>query len=266
MATAGCVSDASDWRSSIVSQLQNVCQAQSSRFQDIITSHNHLLEKNLCLECEIKELTKKNEQLRVEKLELERLPAASSDRKPNERIQALEQKLLSQQEELTELHRRKGDNAQQLLDLNYKLQEKEKQVKILDDSLAERVSEIATLRSDIQRYQTRIKELEKINQVERDEHQALQITFFSLEKKLKSTQDENCALVERLMRYKSKDADKLNEENENFIRKRQARLQKELEEAARDARAVSPDRLRDGAGPFLSNALPTKCTAKFVSS
>jgi autophagy-related protein 16 len=36
--------------------------------------------------------------------------------------------LLHQQEELTELHRRKGENAQQLIDLNHKLQEKEKQL------------------------------------------------------------------------------------------------------------------------------------------
>jgi len=31
-------------------------------------------------------------------------------------------------------------------------------------------------------------------------------------------QDENRGLVERLIRYKSKDADKMNEENENFVR------------------------------------------------
>lgn len=31
-------------------------------------------------------------------------------------------------------------------------------------------------------------------------------------------QDENRSLVERLIRYKSKDADKMNEENENFVR------------------------------------------------
>jgi hypothetical protein len=31
-------------------------------------------------------------------------------------------------------------------------------------------------------------------------------------------QDENRTLVERLIRYKSKDADKMNEENENFVR------------------------------------------------
>lgn len=52
----------------------------------------------------------------------------SGDSKLHERVQYLEQKLLAQQEELTELHRRKGENAQQVIDLNAKLQEKEKQL------------------------------------------------------------------------------------------------------------------------------------------
>lgn len=45
-----------------------------------------------------------------------------------ERIQYLEQRLLAQQEELTELHRRKGENSQQIIDFNKKLQEKEKEL------------------------------------------------------------------------------------------------------------------------------------------
>lgn len=51
---------------------------------------------------------------------------SKGDGKQVERIQHFEQKLLAQQEELTELHRRKGDHVQQIIDLNTKLQEKEK--------------------------------------------------------------------------------------------------------------------------------------------
>lgn len=43
-----------------------------------------------------------------------------------EKISTLEQKLLMQQEELTELHRRRGENAQRSIDLNAKLQQAEK--------------------------------------------------------------------------------------------------------------------------------------------
>lgn len=39
-----------------------------------------------------------------------------------EKISTLEQKLLVQQEELTELHRRRGENAQMIIDLSAKLQ------------------------------------------------------------------------------------------------------------------------------------------------
>lgn len=41
-------------------------------------------------------------------------------------LQALEQKLYKLQEELTDLHRRKGENAQQLVELNQCLQERDK--------------------------------------------------------------------------------------------------------------------------------------------
>jgi len=46
----------------------------------------------------------------------------SGDSVYSEKISALEQKLLVQQEELTELHRRRGENAQMIIDLNAKLQ------------------------------------------------------------------------------------------------------------------------------------------------
>lgn len=77
------------------------------------------------------QLSLQNERLRLESVSLANNSATgnattSIDSRLNERIQHLEQKLLAQQEELTELHRRKGENAQQIIDLNVKLQEKEK--------------------------------------------------------------------------------------------------------------------------------------------
>lgn len=46
------------------------------------------------------------------------------------KISQLENKLLTQQEQLTELHKRKGENAQMIIDLNLKL---EKQTKVLGE-------------------------------------------------------------------------------------------------------------------------------------
>lgn len=43
-------------------------------------------------------------------------------------VQMLEKKILAQQEELTELHKRKGENSQMIIDLNVKLTEQQKQI------------------------------------------------------------------------------------------------------------------------------------------
>ncbi|XP_049763780.1 autophagy-related protein 16-1-like isoform X2 [Schistocerca cancellata] len=264
MATPNLFGETSDWRKSILSQLQNRNRQECQPFNDLIALHNRLFESAAALRTENRELFVENETLRRQSLE--RLPRNSlSDGKPNDRVQALEQKLLMQQEELTELHRRKGENAQQIIDLNKKLQEKEKQLNALEISLKDSLTVSNTLRLDIQLYQNKIKELENLLQLLRDEHQALQLTCASLEEKLRKTQEENNTLVERLIRYKSKDAEKMNEENENFVRKRQAKLQKELEEAAKDTRPTSPDKLGEGAATVLENTLPTKLSTKIDS-
>lgn len=50
-----------------------------------------------------------------------------------------------------------------------------------------------------------------------------------------------------------------------FFRKRQAKMQKELEDAARDTRPISPDRssLKEGISG-LPTAVPTKVSVTFV--
>lgn len=88
---------------------------------------------------------------------------------------------------------------------------------------------------------TSLQELKSLNTCLRDEHAALQLLFASLEDKLRKVQviyfiligetdtisftiivlwlqEENRQLVERLIKYKAKDAEKLNEENESFLK------------------------------------------------
>lgn len=49
-------------------------------------------------------------------------------------------------------------------------------------------------------------------------------------------------------------------------RKRNAKMQKELEEACRDTRGISPEELPEDVGPAPKHsAVPTKATVKFVS-
>lgn len=46
----------------------------------------------------------------------------------------------------------------------------------------------STLKAEVRMYQNNVKELENLNQMLRDEHQALQLAFASLEEKLRKVQ------------------------------------------------------------------------------
>lgn len=54
--------------------------------------------------------------------------------------------------------------------------------------ISENTALIASLRAEIQMYETNMSELQDLNQVLRDEHQALQIAFASIEEKLRKAQ------------------------------------------------------------------------------
>ncbi|KAF5305956.1 hypothetical protein FQA39_LY09112 [Lamprigera yunnana] len=267
------------WRVDIYTQLQYRNRNHTEFFQDLIASHNKLFDNTDTLRNENLQLSLLNEKLRLETNVGTSLGSSPIDTRLSEKIQFLEQKLLIQQEELTELHRRKGENAQQIIDLNVKLQEKEKMLTIKEVSLVDNIASVTSLRAEIHMYENNIKELQNLNQTIRDEHQALQLAFASLEDKLRKIQEENRQLLDRLIHYKTKDAEKMNEENDNFLndgsrhqpifgsfrlfRKKHAKVQKELEDACKDVKAVNMDDLEEGAGPLFTSTLPSKVTVKF---
>ncbi|XP_029054186.1 autophagy-related protein 16 isoform X3 [Osmia bicornis bicornis] len=262
-----------NWRQNLILQLQERNRKQTYCFADLISLHNRLFENANTLRTENIQLTIANETLRREAVSGTPGLGVNSD---------LEARLLKQAEELATLHKRKGENTQQIVDLNNKLQEMMKEFQAKETSLSESMELNANLRLEISKCLSRERELESINQMLKDEHQALQLAFASLEEKLRKAQEENRQLVERLIKYKTRDAEKVNEENDNFLNesfssptaflmhtiskfgKRQAKMQKELEDAARDTRPVSPDRsnLKEGIAG-LPTAVPTKVSVTF---
>lgn len=63
-----------------------------------------------------------------------------------------------------------------------------------------------------------LQDLERANQTLKDEYDALQIAFSSLEEKLRKTTEDNQELVSRWMAEKAQEANKLNAENEKDSR------------------------------------------------
>ena len=68
----------------------------------------------------------------------------------------------------------------------------------------------------------------------KDEQQALQLAFTALEEKYRKVQEDNNELICRWMAQKAHVADRLNEENDQMYKKRQQKLKKELEDAAKE--------------------------------
>ncbi|XP_071562508.1 autophagy-related protein 16-1-like isoform X2 [Temnothorax nylanderi] len=243
-----------NWRKDLISQLRERNRSQTNCFADLISLHNRLFENANTLRNTNMQLTIANETLRREAANGSIGMGGNPD---------LEARLLKQAEELAMLHKRKGEHTQQIVDLNNKLQEMTKELQAKEASLAESSEANTNLRLEMTKCLGREKELEGINQMLKDEHQALQLAFASLEEKLRKAQEENRQLIERLIKYKARDAEKMNEENDNFLRKRQAKMQKELEDAARDTRPVSPDRLSLKEVAGLPTAVPTKVSVTF---
>ncbi|KAL3278969.1 hypothetical protein HHI36_016487 [Cryptolaemus montrouzieri] len=263
-----------NWKENILTQIKRRNEVQTNKFLDIITLNNKIFKYANALRNENTQLNNQIDRLRIGVGEGK---SSGNDARFQEKIQHLEQKLLAQQEELTELHRRKGENSQQIIDLNVKLQDQEKQLQAKDLSIMEMTKDRTRLNAEVGMYEKALKELQYLIDTLRDEHQALQLAFSSLEDKLRTTQDENRQLVERLIKYKSKDVDRLNEENDNFLndgtkkfvlstfglfkRKKYYKVQKEIEEACRETRGSIED-IPETYIPMQETTLPNKCVAK----
>lgn len=263
-------SDSSSWRRDNLNRLRERNRKESLNFKDIIWLNNRLLDSIQTLKNENIKIIFENEKLRSSG------PSGSGDATTNSIISSLEKKLLAQQEQLTELHKRKGENAQMIVDLNKKLEKQSAELLEKEQALAEQININNSLRAEIQMLKNNLEELKGLNTILKDEHTALQLAFGALEEKYRKTADENRTLVERLIKYKSKDADKLNEENETFLKKRSDKVRRDLEEAARENRSPSPvmfpgsDKpidLMSGAPSkmigFYSHGLPTKVHLQF---
>ncbi|XP_020798419.1 autophagy-related protein 16 isoform X2 [Drosophila serrata] len=219
------------WRAHVVRRLRERNRKECENFKEIIEQNNRLIDHVAQLKSDNLKLSVENEQLRS--------AVSTGGTGSNVAIATLEKKLLSQQEELTELHKRKGENSQMIVDLNQKVEQQRIMISEKEHSLADQQTNNNRLRAEVQLLHSSLEELKKLNNTMLDEHTALQLAFSSLEDKMRGVQDENRCLLERLMRYKSKDADKLNEENESIIRKRSAKLKRDLEDAVREPSSSS---------------------------
>ncbi|XP_060799289.1 autophagy-related protein 16-1 isoform X2 [Neoarius graeffei] len=225
------------WKRHVAEQLKHRDRVQRQAFEEIIHQYNRLLEKS-----DLQSVL--SERLQTEKYELQNRhdvsPGAESSR-CDLLQQEMSQMRIKHQEELTELHKKRGELAQSVIELNNQIQQKDKEIQNNEAKMLKYQQQISQLEGDCRELRNNLSDLERANQTLRDEYDALQITFSALEEKLRKTTEDNQELVTRWMAEKAQEANRLNAENEKDCRRRQAKLQKELADAAKEPLPIDMD-------------------------
>uniref|UniRef100_A0A3Q1J5N3 Autophagy-related protein 16 domain-containing protein n=1 Tax=Anabas testudineus TaxID=64144 RepID=A0A3Q1J5N3_ANATE len=216
------------WKRHILEQLKLRDRVQRQSFEEIIHQYHRLLEKSDLQ-------TVLSERYQAEKYDVQRgheLSTGAESSRSDALQQEMSQMRIKHQEELTELHKKRGELAQSVIELNNQIQQKDKEIQSNEAKLYQQ--QIANLEGDCRELRSYLQDLERANQTLKDEYDALQITFSALEEKLRKTTEDNQELVSRWMAEKAQEANRLNAENEKDSRRRQAKLQKELADAAKE--------------------------------
>ncbi len=227
------------WRQNLVEQLRSRNRREVEPFRDLLEQHSKNFEKLSQLQQENMKLKLRNEQLTA--AAVSGAAASTGDTGASaEEVAVLKRKVYELQEELTSVHRKKGENAQQIIDMTVK-------VKQLEEELGAKVAQVEQNKIDkefiineMERTKSKLGELEATNQLLKDEYQALQLTLTGYEQKLLKAQKENDQLINQLMEYKERDVALLNRENDEYVRKRRESVKRQLEEAAAESGKNAP--------------------------
>jgi len=220
-------------------QLKRRNRIEVLTYEGLYLAQTRLQESNTALKEENDALTVANRDLKRETAELTAVLAAKAGTPVDTAtVQELQSKMLNLQEELTELHRRKGDNAQQVIDLTAALKGTDLAVAEKSSKIEALEAEILVLKHDLKARDAANFELEATNQLLKDEYQALQLALSTAETKLNAVKRENDTLITQLMALKAQDAERMNLENDLFSLQKERKMQLELAEAANEFKNV----------------------------
>ncbi|XP_034989282.2 autophagy-related protein 16-1 isoform X2 [Zootoca vivipara] len=225
------------WKRHILDELRRRDRLQRQAFEEIILQYNKLLEKS-----DFHSVLA--DKLQVEKYDLpsrHEISPGHDGARNDSHMQEIAQLRIKHQEELTELHKKRGELAHSVIDLKNQIQQKDSEMQTNNTKIVEYLQKISELETECQDLRNKLQDLERANQTLKDEYDALQITFTALEEKLRKTTEDNQELVTRWMAEKAQEANRLNAENEKDSRRRQAKLQKELAEAAKEPLPIEQD-------------------------
>lgn len=215
------------WKAAILSSLFERDIIEKSFFTDIFTQYNSNKDLVLYLKGEntrlVRELTSCQQEKSAIQLELEKIKSVKS--------YDYEQKVFHLQEEVTELHRQKGSLAQNVIDLNRVLQEKDTLLQSKSLKISELEDCLKANQAQNHHLMERVKELEETKELLTDEQASHLLTTKALETKNRQLEDDNLQLMKRIKALQSTVERLKNIEYDVQYRKAQETIRKNLQDA-----------------------------------
>ncbi|XP_072180000.1 autophagy-related protein 16-like [Diadema setosum] len=225
------------WRKTIHSRLRKRNARECAPFKSLFESHVKLANQIEASRAQNLQLQVQVERLQQENADLQSKPPPSPGvggnmGKGTADYHKLEQKYLKIHEELTDLHRRRGENVQQLMDLTNQLKIKETELSKCEESLNEALIRVGAYEDEIRNLETAVLELRKTNEDLRDELQNMTLLCSKNDEALYKLKVENSELITRLMEEKGRDADRINSTNAIIQEVLNQKVKTALEDAA----------------------------------
>ena len=230
------------WKKVIVNRLRRRDNNEKSNFGPAFDHMAKLSDACADAKRQNSQMTAEIERLKKENLQMQfKIDSAmgSGGLTPDamEKMQADRNKLYTLQSELTDVLREKSQLAQQTLSLSNQMQEKQKQI----DEKEQKIQQLEQLASasdtEKRKLRERVAELYRANQAIKDEHQASQLALKSIEDKFTKLKVDHDILIEKYMKLKQSEAERLNLENDQFT---EQKMQKQRQIIA-DAVANTPN-------------------------
>ncbi|CAD5118284.1 DgyrCDS6998 [Dimorphilus gyrociliatus] len=249
------------WRNTVYLKLQERNNSEREQYRTVIESHCKLYDITENLKKKTATLTDDINRLRQENLELQRNVIEGGGRSDKQ----LEQKLLKAHEELKDLYKKRGENAQALIDLKEELQIKEKDILSKDLRISELESRLNAVKLANEHLESDIAEKETTNTILKDELMGLQMAYTKAEEKIMKLDKENKTLIDRWMNLKKEAAEDLNKENEMFRKRKQEKLKKDIQDAISNPVEIKEGSIHAPSGLFAGalSRIPSRAIAKF---
>ncbi|CAB4380336.1 unnamed protein product [Rhizophagus irregularis] len=209
---------AGNWQGDLLVKLL-VRDRREKAFTDFVESYNSLVQKlgkfaerNTALELSEKSATEKHTNLLREVDILREQGSPSNQKKTAE----LEQQIQALKEELADLYKTRGQNAQRLLDMNDVLRSHEEAAKKNQEEIRRLAELNQALSAKVDLHPQAIREKEVTIQLLQDENATLQLEIGKIDERMKDLERENGQLLQRWLKKMNEEAEKMNEANQFY--------------------------------------------------